>query len=233
MTDRSIANDIQRCKCGMGGCDGESALHLIRLEGQGETQRLAQVASRDQRAARLTDLKLDVEEREYTRRLAKVDDTPDTTTSTTLTDLIGVFGDTIDLSPTPSILDRRHGDGGLVLPAGKISWLYGHPGSGKSFIGEIAAYESILRGGRAIYLDYEDQLKTFHQRGAILGFNPKVYADFFWYIRGGLADHAHLMPEALEFLNGAPDPIHELDCGGRRRVERLRARRRQGKRVAG
>ena len=95
-------------------------------------------------------------------------------------------------------------DGAMVLPAGKLNWVYGLPGSGKSFLCEIALIEAVMRGGRAVYLDYEDSAKTFHQRAAILGFNPKDYADSFKYIQGGLADFPVAFAEVVDFLADAP-----------------------------
>ena len=112
----------------------------------------------------------------------------ETKAETTLDDLTAVFDDEVDLSPTPAILDRRHGDKGMVIPAGKLTWLYGLPAGGKSFIGLIAGNEAVLQGGKVIFLDYEDNQKTFQQRAAILGLDLKTYADSFRYIHGGLAD---------------------------------------------
>ena len=85
-----------------------------------------------------------VELRELERREKRLDrfdsdgegqgeSTQDAIAATTLDDLVAKFEGAINLGPTPSVLDRRNGDGGMVLPAGKISWLYGLPGSGKSF----------------------------------------------------------------------------------------------------
>ena len=128
----------------------------------------------------------------------------------TLADLAAVFGDDVDLTPTLALLERRHGDGGMVLPAGKLNWIYGLPGSGKSFVGLIALHESLLRGGRAIYLDYEDSAKTFQQRAAIIGFAPKDFADSFKYIHGGLSEHPAAQAEALEWLAESGEP--EMNC---------------------
>ena len=131
-------------------------------------------------------------------------------TSATLDQLTHTFADAIDLTPTPAILDRRHGDGGMVLPAQKLNWIYGLPGSGKSFLGEIGVQEAVLRGGRSLYLDYEDTARTFHERAAILGFDPKAHSDSFRYIHGGLADAPLATAEALEWLAGASDPTMNL-----------------------
>ena len=152
-----------------------------------------------------------VKDRELSQRELRQDraDTPaqdDDTTAEGLTfdALAAVFDDEVDLTPTPAVLERI--DGGLVLPAGKLNWIYGLPGSGKSFLCEIDLIFAVLRGGRALFLDYEDSKKTFHQRAAILGFNLKDYADSFKYIHGGLSEYPAAQAEAVAWLLDAPDP---------------------------
>ena len=150
----------------------------------------------------------DVRQREIARRERRLDDLDaadtGTGTSPSLDDLTAVFGDDVDLSPTPAILQRV--DGAMVLPANKLNWIYGLPGTGKSFVGLMVLIEAVLRGGRAIYLDYEDSAKTFHQRAVILGFNPKDYADSFRYIHGGVSDYPVAQAEAMAWFADAPDP---------------------------
>ena len=151
---------------------------------------------------------VEVRQERITREREKwqTQDTPaDFTAGTTLDDLTAVFDDDVDLSPTPGILDRRHGDGGLVLPAGKLNWLYGLPAGGKSFVGAIGVSEAVLRGGRVMFLDYEDNKKTFQQRAAILGLNPKDHTDSFRYIHGGLADSPLATAQAQDWLSQADD----------------------------
>ena len=178
--------------------------------------RLRREAAKDQAAARqdadIADRERAVKERELSRRERRQDDrdaaqdtdTPTGPTDATLDDLTAVFDDEVDLTPTPAVLER--GDGAMVLPAGKLNWVYGLPGSGKSFFCEIDLIHTVLRGGRALFLDYEDSKKTFHQRAAILGFNPKDYADSFRYIHGGLAEYPAAQAEAVAWLLDAPDP---------------------------
>ena len=48
----------------------------------------------------------------------------------------------VDLSPTPAILETV--DGTPVLYAGKVTWLYGEPSSGKSWVSIMAANGSRL-----------------------------------------------------------------------------------------
>ena len=158
----------------------------------------------------LADRERAVRGRELSRRERRQDDadapTQDTDTpdGLTLDSLAAVFDAEVDLTPTLAVLERT--DNGLVLPAGKLNWIYGMPGSGKSFLCEIDIIHAVLRGGRALYLDYEDSKKTFHQRAAILGFNLKDYADSFKYIHGGLAEYPAVQAEAIAWLLDAPDP---------------------------
>ena len=199
---------ITRCQCGMGRCDGENSLHLMRLEGQAKQRQLAKVAAMDQRKAALEEKELAERERRLLARIESANasnDAPAQPLGVSLDDLAAVFGDDVDLSETPAIL-QIGADGPMVLPAGKLNWIYGLPGCGKSFVCEITLIEAVMRGGRAIYNDCEDSAKTFHQRAAILGFDPKTYADSFKYIHGGLADYPAVQAEAMEFLAGAVDP---------------------------
>ena len=164
--------------------------------------------------ADLADRERAVRGRELLRRERRQDDgdaaqetaqeTADTPDGLTLDSLAAVFDAEVDLTPTLAVLERT--DNGLVLPAGKLNWIYGMPGSGKSFLCEIDLIHAVLRGGRALYLDYEDSKKTFHQRAAILGFNLKDYADSFKYIHGGLAEYPAVQAEAIAWLLDAPDP---------------------------
>ena len=207
-----MEGSITRCECGMGGCDGKLAIHFMRLEGQAKQRQLAKVAELDQRKAAVEEKELADRERRQARNDAAnaSNDAPAQPLGVSLDDLTAVFGDDVDLTPTPALLDRRHGDHGMVLPAGKLNWIYGLPGSGKSFIGLITLHESLLRGGRAMYLDYEDSAKTFHQRALIIGFNPKDFADSFRYIHGGLSEYPEATAQALEWLAGADDP--SMNC---------------------
>ena len=216
-------------------CAGANAKHdaknaayakqAAEFEAKRKAQRMAQwqeslTRDKEERAARpptVKERKAAVKEQELAereerqsriaaRRIADVDaqETADTPDGLTLDSLAAVFDDEVDLTPTLAVLERT--DNGLVLPAGKLNWIYGMPGSGKSFLCEIDLIHAVLRGGRALYLDYEDSKKTFHQRAAMLGFNLKDYADSFKYIHGGLAEYPAVQAEAIAWLLDAPDP---------------------------
>ena len=169
---------------------------------------LARVADMDQRKAVLEEKELAERERQQSiqdrRRDALADAELDLAEpeGITLDDLAAVFDDEVDLTPTPAVVERE--DGGMVLPAGKLNWVYGLPGSGKSFLCMITMIESVMRGGRTVYMDFEDNKKTFHQRAAILGFNLKEYADSFKYVKGSVADYPIAFAQVVDFLSDAP-----------------------------
>ena len=169
---------------------------------------LARVADMDQRKAVLEEKELAERERQQSiqdrRRDALADAELDLAEpeGITLDDLAAVFDDEVDLTPTPAVVERE--DGAMVLPSGKLNWIYGLPGSGKSFLCMMNMIEAIMKGGRCAYMDYEDNKTTFHQRAAILGFNLKEYSDSFKYIKGGVADYPVAFAEVVDFLADAP-----------------------------
>ena len=67
-----------------------------------------------------------------------------------------------DLGQPPALLARR--DGQVIVYAGKVNWLFGKPGSGKSFILLSIIEEAILRGGRVALSDHEDRPGTLAER---------------------------------------------------------------------
>ena len=54
----------------------------------------------------------------------------------------------------PSALLRRS-DGEILFYDGKINWVFGEPGSGKSWLALYVVQESILRGQRTVFWDFE------------------------------------------------------------------------------
>ena len=75
-------------------------------------------------------------------------------------------GSDLDLAPT-AMLQRK--DGATLLYDGKLNFLFGVPGSGKSFVALYAVHETLLRGRRAIYWDHED---TPHPQKALFAPGP-------------------------------------------------------------
>ena len=114
---------------------------------------------------------------------------------------------TVDLAsgdaeqPLPAILERS--DGRTLLYAGKLNSIFGTPGSGKSWISLLAAHETVLRGGRAIYWDFEDSPETVRKRSKVLSFDP-TNPDF-KYCRADMVESDKAMTEAKQWLLEAPD----------------------------
>ena len=80
-----------------------------------------------------------------------------------------------DGDPPPPILERT--DGKTLLYANKLNGLFGQPGGGKSWLALLALSETVIRGGRALWLDFEDRPATFRERARPLGFEPREHSD--------------------------------------------------------
>ena len=114
-------------------------------------------------------------------------------------------GSDLDLAPT-ALLQRK--DGATLLYKGKLNYLFGEPGGGKSWIALHAIHESLLQGHRAIYWDHEDVAGTLNRRSKLLGLD---LADFwkdgqFKYLRHGMDGSSLAMAEALEWARGGEGP---------------------------
>ena len=81
-------------------------------------------------------------------------------------------GSDLDLAPT-AMLQRK--DGATLLYDGRLNFLFGAPGGGKSWVALYCVHETLLRGRRAIYWDHEDTPGTLSRRSKLLGLD---LADF-------------------------------------------------------
>lgn len=126
----------------------------------------------------------------------------------TLADFTMPWDETIDLTPLPALLKRQ--DGGTVLYAAKLNWIFGVPSSGKTWVSIIAANEAILCGGRVLLMDFEDTKATFQRRAALIGLNPSLHSDSIIYAAAGLTDSPTARAEAQEWLAGAVDASMSL-----------------------
>ena len=188
-------------------------------------------AARERKEAELKDRELSVKDREMTRRERRADEydadaanadaanADAAPVGATLADFTVAFADGVDLAPLPAVVQRQ--DGATVLYAGKLNWIFGLPGSGKSWVSIIAIQEAVLRGGNVLLLDFEDTPATFQRRAALLGFNPALYADSFRYIRPGLTDTPTAITEAQQWLTTATDASMSLAVVDGRRIERM------------
>ena len=162
--------------------------------------RLRAEGARDQRKAALEDRELAIREHEATRKERRYFTNGG---GEGLAAFIVPFDFDADTERLPAVVERQ--DGETVLYAGKLNSIFGVPGSGKSWIALIAAHEAVLRGGRVLYLDYEDNAATFKRRALLVGFHPQDYADAFQYAKPGLMDSPVAVAEAVAWLADAPD----------------------------
>ena len=114
-------------------------------------------------------------------------------------------GSDLDLAPT-ALLQRK--DGATLLYEGKLNFLFGTPGTGKSWVALHVVHEALLRGRRAIYWDHEDTPGTLNRRSKLLGLD---LADFwrdgqFKYLRPGLDGSTSAMAEAMTWIAGGDGP---------------------------
>ena len=185
--------------------DGLAALRRQAAKERADAAKDADLADRD-RAIRERELSADRERRQDAKdaAYAPLSDTTGTDTN----DGIIPWDDEIDLTPGPAVLDRV--DGVMVLPAGKLSWAYGLPGSGKSWLDLIAAHMAVLKGGYVLMMDFEDSKKTFQQRALLIGFDVRVHADAIKWADQSLADSPENVKRQQEWLASAPDPVMSL-----------------------
>ena len=126
----------------------------------------------------------------------------------TLADFTAVWDEKVDLTPLPALLKRQ--DGGTLLYAAKLNWIFGVPSSGKTWVSIIAANEAILCGGRVLIMDYEDTKATFQRRAALIGLNPALHSDSIIYAAPGLTDSPTACAEAQQWLTDAQDASMSL-----------------------
>ena len=114
-------------------------------------------------------------------------------------------GSDIDVAPTAML---RRQDGATLLYDHKLNWLFGVPGSGKSWVALHVVHEALLRGQRAIYWDFEDVIATLAQRSLLMGLD---LADFwrdgvFKYLRPGVDGSDLAMAQACTWIAGGDGP---------------------------
>ncbi len=114
-------------------------------------------------------------------------------------------GSDLDNAPT-AMLQRR--DGSTLFYNGKLNFLFGTPGGGKSFLALHCVHEALLQGQRAAYWDHEDTTSTLSRRSKRMGLD---LADFwregqFKYVRPGLNDSALAMAEILAWIKASDGP---------------------------
>lgn len=114
-------------------------------------------------------------------------------------------GSDLLLAPT-AMLQRK--DGSTLFYDSKLNFLFGTPGSGKSWVALWCIHETLLRGRRAAYWDHEDTAGTLNRRSKLMGLD---LADFwrdgqFKYLRPGLDGSTLAMVEAMAWVKESDGP---------------------------
>ena len=114
-------------------------------------------------------------------------------------------GSDLDIAPT-AMLQRM--DGEPLLYKGKINWLFGSPGGGKSWIALYCVHETLLQGHRVAYWDHEDVAATQKRRSNLLGLDLVAAwgEGQFKYIRTGMDGSSLAMAEVMEWATGGDGP---------------------------
>ena len=170
----------------------------------------------DIKEAELREKELEVKERELDWRIRRADRSDENDSEaaitasegSTLADFTATWADKLDLSPLPALLKRQ--DGGTLLYASKLNWIFGLPSSGKTWVSIIALNEAILCGGRVLVMDFEDSKATFQRRTHLLGLNPALHTDNLIYAVPGLMESPSARAEAQEWLTDAQDASMSL-----------------------
>ena len=114
-------------------------------------------------------------------------------------------GSDLDLAPT-AMLQRK--DGATLFYDRTLSFLFGTPGGGKSWVALRCVMETLLRGRRAAYWDFEDTPGTLSRRAKKMGMDLSDYwrDGQFKYLRPGLNGSDQAMAEALAWVKEGDGP---------------------------
>ena len=201
---RGLINAYLDCTCAEGKFMRERGLAADRQKKLERTNK--------ERTTDLEERKLAQDERAMTRREARqeaaddADDSGQVEGGEPLTAFeMPMDGSDLDLAPT-AMMQRK--DGSTLFYDGKLNFLFGTPGSGKSWVALYCVHETLLRGRRAIYWDHEDTPGTLKRRSVLLGLD---LADFwnegqFKYLRPGLDGSTLAMAEAMTWIAGGDGP---------------------------
>ena len=107
----------------------------------------------------------------------------------------------------PSALLRRS-DGEILFYDGKINWVFGEPGSGKSWLALYVVLESILRGQRTVFWDFEMSPGQTKARCQALGLDlvEAERAGDFLYLKPYAEQSALAMSQLQEWQQGSEGP---------------------------
>ena len=114
----------------------------------------------------------------------------------------------VDLTPTPSLLETESGN--PLIYSGKVTGVYSEPSIGKSFLMVRLIEETILKGGRALVLDYEDRAKTIEERAKTVGLDFDTYGPDVAYFNEGLIESARGVDTSIAWLEDSPNPENNV-----------------------
>ena len=198
---------ITRCECGMVRCDGENALHLLRMQGDKDRAALAVVAKQDQREAALKEKELaDRERRQASNDRARAErveagDAPPV--GDTLADFQREVS-LLDVERLPAAFERA--DGATLLYEGRFNTLYGEAAVGKTWTAQMVAIQQLRAGRRVIWWDAEDRPSTLAKRLQLLKATDLIGTPELAWIAGDIQDRPAALAEALAFLDGGAIP---------------------------
>ena len=198
---------ITRCECGMVRCDGENALHLLRMQGDKDRAALAVVAKQDQREAALKEKELaDRERRQASNDRARAErveagDAPPV--GDTLADFQREVS-LLDVERLPAAFERA--DGQTLLYEGRFNTIYGEAAVGKTWAAQMVAIQQLRAGRRVIWWDAEDRPSTLAKRLQLLKATDLIGTPELAWIAGDIQDRPAALAEALAFLDGGALP---------------------------
>ena len=117
--------------------------------------------------------------------------------------------------PEPPTACFTRSDGQPIVYDGLLSWLYGEPGVGKSFLTLMAVHQALERDMRVAYVDYEDYPSTFGERAKMIGGQTLVAQlmddqDRFRYIPG----HGFTMEDRIDLACWVGGGLVVIDSAG-------------------
>ena len=109
----------------------------------------------------------------------------------------------------PAILERN--DGRTLLYAGKLNSVFGEPGVGKSWVALVGAVSALRKGGRVLWLDFEDTASTLAVRAKALGVLGEVESPNFRFLAPSFAEDDGNFHVAATWLADRPYSLVVLD----------------------
>lgn len=113
------------------------------------------------------------------------------------------------LSPEVASLLARS-DGACLIYLGKVNTLFGQSGSGKTWVGLLIIAQEIKQGHKALYVDWEDDVRTFLRRLINLGCDPADVIEYAEYV----SPRAPASPSVIQWLVDQGFAVVVMDSTG-------------------